>query len=301
MTSVTTALALAARGWHVFPLRPGDKRPAITCWEERATTDPDRITRCWNTGAYGIGIACGPSRLVVVDLDVPKSPDDTPPAEWAGVRDGLDVLCALADRHRALPDGPGGRGPDEHAGRIGITYTVGTPSGGTHLYYQHPDRGPALRNTTGTLGWKVDTRAHGGYVVAAGTTLAGRTYDVLLDVDPASLPAWLAHLLRPAPPPPQRPVVVNLGDRRRAAYVQAAVDREAARVAEAVPGQRNYTLYTGAVALGQLVAGGALTEHDAITALTTAALRTGLGRLETARTIRSGLKAGTKRPRSVAA
>src|SRR5690349_6896433 len=58
---LTAALSAAGRGWHVFPLRPDDKRPAIERWEQRATTDPDRIRRCWTAGPYGIGLACGPS------------------------------------------------------------------------------------------------------------------------------------------------------------------------------------------------------------------------------------------------
>lgn len=62
------------------PLIPGDKRPAVTDWETRATTDRERITLCWTHAPYNVGIATGPSRLVVVDLDVPKCPDDTPPA-----------------------------------------------------------------------------------------------------------------------------------------------------------------------------------------------------------------------------
>ncbi|PSK64867.1 hypothetical protein B0E53_03170 [Micromonospora sp. MH33] len=295
---LTAALAHAARGWHVFPLRPDDKRPAFPdhpaddctgrdprCraghlgWEARATTDPDRIRRAWAARPYGIGLACGPSALVVVDLDTPKN-------GGAGGRDGLAVLAELAAAHAATVD---------------PTYTVTTGRGGTHLYYRHPDDGPALRNTAGTLGPMVDTRAHGGYVVAPGSTVAGRPYTVDLDTDPAPLPGWLAALLAPAPLPPQRPVVVDLPADRSGAYVRAAIDREAERVTGAPAGERNRCLYIAAVALGQLAAGGALTADDAQSVLEQAAGRAGLGRVETARTIRSGLAAGSRRPRKVAA
>jgi len=316
---LTAALTYAARGWHVFPLRPDRsdatdpdeaKRPAFPnrctaercdrrdprCraagrhvgWEERATTDPDRIRRAWTTRPYGIGIACGPSGLVVIDCDTRK-PDQTPPDQWGSDTTGLDVLTALASHH---------------GGGIDPTYAVSTGRGGTHLYYQHPT-GPVLRNTSGDrgggLGWLVDTRAHGGYVVAAGSTAAGRPYQTIVDCDPAPLPDWLTRLLRPVPLPPQKPVAVDLGGGRRAAYLTAAVDAETRRVTSAPAGARNRTLYTASVALGQLVAGGALTEHHARDALTTAGRTAGLGGTETSRTIASGLRAGAHRPRSVAA
>jgi hypothetical protein len=38
--TVAYALAAARRGWHVFRVRPGDKRAAVTDWEHQATTDP---------------------------------------------------------------------------------------------------------------------------------------------------------------------------------------------------------------------------------------------------------------------
>ncbi|MEV6111232.1 hypothetical protein AB0L59_01640 [Streptomyces sp. NPDC052109] len=36
-----------------------------------------------------------------MDLDTPKTPDDTPPAAWAlpGVTDGASVLAVLCERH----------------------------------------------------------------------------------------------------------------------------------------------------------------------------------------------------------
>ena len=89
---LNAALWCAARGWHVFPLRPGDKRPAfpdhkaedctgtdLRCrgghqgWEPRATTDPGRIGRAWARTPYNIGIACGPSGLLVIDLDTAQA------------------------------------------------------------------------------------------------------------------------------------------------------------------------------------------------------------------------------------
>lgn len=104
------ALALAERGWPVFPLRPGTKKPALhghrECprtggctnghhgWETRATTDPDRIRTAWQADAFNIGLCTGPAGLVVVDLDVPK-PSETVPDTWRkeGAQSGEDVLA----------------------------------------------------------------------------------------------------------------------------------------------------------------------------------------------------------------
>ena len=279
------AMAAAARGWHVFPLRPYDKRPAFpdhtedrcnrtdprcrehhTGWEPRATIDPDRIRRAWQHGRYGVGIATGPSGLVVIDLDVPK-PGAELPEEWRepGIVDGHDVLAAICEQAgQPLPLD---------------TYTVTTPSGGTHLYYRHP-AGEQLRNTTGgttgSLGPLIDSRAHGGYVVAAGTPLPDGTYKVVHDVDPAPLPGWLTERLAPRPLPPRQPVRIELGSGRAGRYLTAAVTQQLAHIATATAGTRNTTLYRSAVALGQLVAGGALDADDTTAVLTRAGLDAGL-------------------------
>ena len=94
MGEVTTAAVEAAeRGWAVFPCRPGDKRPMVGQWEQRATSDPALVARWWPERA-NVGIACGPSALVVVDLDT----HGTLPLGWQepGIRDGADVLAVLA-------------------------------------------------------------------------------------------------------------------------------------------------------------------------------------------------------------
>lgn len=285
---LTAALDAAARGWHVFPLIPADKRPAVRDWETRATTDRARIIRCWSHAPYNIGIATGPARLVVIDLDTPKAPDDTPPADWSepGITCGEDVLMALAERHGQ---------PYPHE-----TFTVRTGRGGTHLYFTAPDD-IELRNTAGRLGWKIDTRAAGGYVVGPGSFVR-RPYAVIHDAPAAPLPGWLADLLRPAPLPPQTPVTVALAaDDRRGAYLRRAVEGELSRVADSPPDGHNNALYLAAVALGQLVAGRELDEHAVTEWLAAAAARVGQGDREARRTIASGLRAGAQRPRTVAA
>ncbi|WP_399942898.1 bifunctional DNA primase/polymerase [Streptomyces sp. BBFR25] len=290
---LTAALDAASRGWHVFPLITGAKRPAVRDWETRATTDQERITRCWTHAPYNVGIATGPSGLIVIDLDTPKGPDDTPPAEWAahGVTDGADVLALLCERHsKPFPAG---------------TYTVRTWSGGTHLYFAAPE-GEPLRNTAGDsargLGWKVDTRAVGGLVVGAGSTFGGRPYTVAHHGPVAPLPGWLAERLRPAPLPPQRPVTVPLTARdRRGKFLNAAVNGELARVTGSGEHQHNNALYIASVALGQLVAGGELDAYEVTEKLIEAALSVGQSEREARRTIASGLRAGAHRPRQVAA
>ncbi|MEU2873792.1 bifunctional DNA primase/polymerase [Streptomyces olivoreticuli] len=285
---LNAALGTAERGWHVFPVRPGDKRPAITEWESRATTDRARITRCWTHAPYNIGVATGPSRLVVVDLDTPKHADDNPPAEWAqpGITDGADVLAALCEQH-------GKRYPCE-------THSVRTWSGGTHLYFAAPD-GTELHNTRGKLGWKIDTRAAGGLVVSTGSIVNGAPYTVMHEAAPEPMPLWLVELLRPVPLPPQKPVTVALTADRRGSYLQAAVNGELERVTSSPPDGHNNALYLASVALGQLVAGGELHEADVSDWLTAAALQVGQSDGEARRTIASGLKAGGQRPRTVAA
>jgi len=271
---------LASRGWPVFPLAPGTKRPAIKAWEQRATTDPDRIRRCWHAGAgFGIGIACGPSRLVVLDLD---------PATPAGGPDGASALTALAQTRGV---------------QLAPTFTVATPRGGTHLYYATPP-GVQLRNTAGTLAPHVDTRAAGGYVVGPGTVLPGGGYELVDDTDPPELPAWLvqaltARLAAALSAPSQTPCA-NQG-----AYVTAAVRGECDKVRHAPPGRHNAVLCRAAYALGQLVGAGVL-EHTTARAELVAAGASLIGADcsctpgEVARVIDTGLAAGTRNPRRTA-
>jgi hypothetical protein len=279
------ALTAADRGWRVFPLLPGGKRPkpGFTAWERHATDDPDRIRRMWTDGEWNIGLACGPSGLVVVDLDTAK-PGDQPPPAWAhveGVTDGVDVFAVLAER--------------AGVGFPANTYTVRTASGGTHLYFAAPP-GPGLRNTAGRLGWLIDTRAVGGYVVAAGSTVNNTRYEIVNDLPAAPLPGWLATRLTA----PHDSEATGPAAPGHAGYVRAALRGEVQRVLDAAPGTRNHTLNAAAYSLGTLVGGGLLARPVAEQALDTAAGLIGLTAREREATIRSGLDSGQRQPRTAA-
>ncbi|MFF7779496.1 bifunctional DNA primase/polymerase [Streptomyces tanashiensis] len=290
------AVAAAERGWHVFPLRPRDKRPAghaeRNCPgtgrcadghktpEQRATTDPDLLAAAWTHAPYNIGIATGPAGLVVVDLDLPKATDKPAPEEWAEFRDGIEVFTAVCERagHPVPAD----------------TYTVRTGRGGLHLYFTAPE-GKRLRGSAGRLGWKVDTRAWGGYVVAAGSEVHQRPYEVLNAVDPIPLPTWLCDLLTPPPAPAPLSVTAvraRIGHADR--YAEAAMDGELAKLAAAPDGEHNLTLYRAAYALGRLIAAGSLSEQEVTDRLTEAALAKGLAASRTASSIRDGILRSTR-------
>jgi GNAT superfamily N-acetyltransferase len=244
-TFLDAALAAAGRGWRVFPLCPGRKQPrrAAADWETRATTDPARIARWWSQHPRdNVAIATGPSGLVVVDLDVAKR-GEAPPPELPDARGGWDVLVALGLRHGQAFE---------------RTFSVATPSGGRHLYYRAPKGGGPWRNTAGRLGWHIDTRAHGGYVVAAGSRVDGRRYRVVDEAAPVELPAWLAALLAPPEPEPAPAEIAVRPARRRRGYARAALAGEIQRVLDAPEGQRNAALNRAAWNLGRLIARGVL-------------------------------------------
>ncbi|WP_432248868.1 bifunctional DNA primase/polymerase [Streptomyces sanyensis] len=258
---LAAALDAAARGWPVLPLRPGVKRPALhgetactrtgVCagghvkWEQRATTDPERIRAAWSTGAFNVGIATGPANLVVIDLDQPKTDADAPC--------GAATFAALCERAgHAVP----------------TTRRVRTASGGTHLYFTAPT-GARLGNTAGALGPLIDTRAWGGYVVAPGSLTPQGSYTVLDDCPPAMLPDWLHDALKPAPRPAQSvsvPVTT-----RACRYAAAALRGEVNNVATAADGTRNAVVLRAARALGRLVASGDLDRGEVEEALSRAA------------------------------
>lgn len=319
---LAAALEYAALGWHVFPIWPNRKVPALRGdWQEHSTVDPTAIRRWWRHRAYNIGIDVGPSGLFVIDLDTPKldasnrAGGAATTATTATVQVNPVADCGLVADTSATDTLSATDGATEflavcaRAGQPipGATRVIRTPRNGWHLYFQHPTEHP-LPNTKGgtgrSLGPLIDTRGPGGYVVAPPSTVDGRPYTLVRDREPAPLPSWLVDQLTRMPEPPARPVApvripVTATD-RRARYVRSALEREANHVRTAPPGQGNAALWGAAVALGQLVAGGGLTEDVVTDVLEQAAVDRGRDHGEALATIRSGLRRGAQRPRKVA-
>lgn len=302
------AAAYIEWGWHLFPLVPGSKRPAIPAhtadkcdgsdpycaeghlgWEQRASHDRNDILASWASGRHGIAIATGPSRLLVVDIDISKS---------SGEATGMASLARLEANS-------GHRVPTR-------TFTVATPSGGSHRYFKlTDDQAKMATTTTGRLGIGLDTRGRGGYVVAAPTTLGSTGgYRVSCPLPPAPVPRWLIQLLLPehraSHETPRRAARPRSTVRHLDRYLQAAIDGETERVVTAAVGQRNLTLFLASIALGQLVGGQLLDESEAIEILRHAARSQaelpgdGFDQRQADATIRSGLARGVSEPRQVA-
>ncbi|MEV5437215.1 bifunctional DNA primase/polymerase [Streptomyces sp. NPDC052682] len=291
------ALDAAGRGWRVHPLRPGGKGSALhgeracprtgVCasghvkWEQRATTDPDRIHAAWGAGPFNVGIATGPSHLLVVDLDVPK--DDKGSSDAPGGAESFLALC-----ERAGQPWP-------------TTYTVRTPSGGMHLYFTVPPE-IRLHCTARTVAPNVDTRAWGGNIVAAGSTTPQGVYEAVNRGPVLELPTWLLLQLQQAPATRAAlaPLIVSGPVTPRA---KAALERETAAVAATEQGGRNNRLLVGARALGRFVAWGEIPRDQVEAAFQAAGEAAGLSPGECRATIRSALdwSIHNARPREAAA
>lgn len=67
------AVLYAESGLYVFPLKPSSKQPATVNGLKDASKDPDKVRAMfaprWDGAEKGIGIDCGRSGLLVVDLD----------------------------------------------------------------------------------------------------------------------------------------------------------------------------------------------------------------------------------------
>jgi len=131
---LNAALEYAEQGWHVFPCGVKSKKPITKHGLLDASTDPAQIRAWWEaTPQANIGIACGPSNLVVVDLDGEQGK-----TSWATSRKN--------------------HGFDDN------TLTSLTGGGGVHLVFQASET--LIPNSTTGMGPGVHIRGAGGYIIA---------------------------------------------------------------------------------------------------------------------------------------
>jgi hypothetical protein len=173
MTALPDALALARRGFSVFPCRV-DKVPACPHGHLDATSDPAAVRALWRRWlGHLVGIPTGTvNRFDALDVDP---------------RHGGDVWHAA------------------HRDRLPPTRIHQTRSGGLHLLFLHAD---GLRNSASKIAPGVDVRGEGGFIIwwpAAGCS-------VLHGGPPARWPTWLlAALISPMLQPPVTPHRTNTG------------------------------------------------------------------------------------------
>jgi hypothetical protein len=178
------ALAVAGLGWPVLPVRD-DKRPRLKDWENQASVDAEEI-RAWAARwpATNFAVALGRASLIVVDSDVDKRQKD------GSIASGEASLKALeAEEGAALPE----------------TFTVRTPSGGTHRYYSAANLGSRNGFRPG-----LDVKSGGGYVLIPDSVTSRGRYRTVADRPVAALPAWFKEAYgksyqmrqRGAAPPP---------------------------------------------------------------------------------------------------
>jgi len=184
------------------------------------------------------------------------------------------------------------------------TVEVLTGSGSRHLYYiaNYP-----TRNAVGKLAPHMDFRGDGGQVVFPGSIHPDtkRLYVFVRapwDTPLAPLPSWIQAQVRPQlpaqPQPPPAPSAAPTNGTNAERWAANALRNETASVAMAPEHTRNAALFTAALKLGGIVAGGALDIETVRNQLQLAANRAGLEPSEIPATIQSGLTAGMQTPRT---
>ena len=292
--NLAAALRLAEAGFAVFPcqdtplVKETDKAPCSgVMWREQSTNSAVMIRAWWSWMPAAIpAIDLAKSNLIVIDLD--RRPDGP---------DGVNHFRELARAHGdALDNMP----------------VVATSSGGFHVYYRQP-AGLALGNAEGALKGKgINVRGKGGYVIAPGALRSdgrgwrpeSKTPDLVTAFAASNippLPDWLRNLITAERVPitfAQRSETSRTPpSAKERAYAARALQDEARKVTKAPEGMRNNALNASAFAIGTLIPRYGLSREEAETALSAAALATGLARDEITKTLKSGLDNGMKNPR----
>lgn len=170
----SAAVNYAKSGWWVFPLKPRDKTPITAHGLQDASNKMDVVRQWWGKWPdANIGLNCGKSGMVVVDLDK------------RGGYDGLKEWEEIQTQN----------GIHSH------TSTSLTGGGGRHLLFKSPD-GLSIKNSAGKLAPGIDVRAEGGYVVLPPSIHpSGNAYAWEASTDIETLPDSIVRILTTVPDP----------------------------------------------------------------------------------------------------
>lgn len=153
------------RGWFIFPVGL-DKKPLTPHGFKDATNEINEIEKLWKHKNDAIGVDCGRSGLVVIDLDNKHD------------NNGLESFERLHINHSQA-------------------FHSRTPSGGQHLIFKDTTGGK-IRNSASKIAPGVDVRANGGYVILSPSKVNAGEY-VALDGwesrEPGRLPKRLEDIL----------------------------------------------------------------------------------------------------------
>lgn len=253
------ALGWARRGCAVFPCHL-TKKPMTAHGFLDATTAAEQIQSWWSQWpTASIGVACGASGLLVLDVDADKDGLDT----FADLCHSLPLT--LTDRH---------------------TLTTLTGGGGMHIIWIAP-QGVTIRNSAGKLGRGLDIRGDGGYIIVPPSPHpSGNRYRFEIKSAPIPAPQVLVDLLMVPEPNPTPGVPIPMTP-----YTDRLLQKSFERVAGASAGTRNDTLNRAAYYLFGLAKAGTVNETDVRACLEAAALRAGLSTKETSATLGSAWRA----------
>lgn len=165
----TSAVQLADHGFRVFPLQPNSKLPAHgISWPAFASNIPEKTERRWSNrfANYNIGIATGHG-ILVLDFDC---------------KDGQPGLISL-----------------DMMDMMGLPRSMRatTVSGGMHVYLSVPDDIGISISAGGIPDYPgLDIRCEGGYVVAPGSVVDGKTYAWTEQATLEPAPTWLIDILK---------------------------------------------------------------------------------------------------------
>jgi hypothetical protein len=245
--SVEAALDYAERfGWYVFPCiwrGPDRKKPLIKDQHQRASLDRAQITTWWGRWPQAlIGVSCGRSGLVVLDIDI------RPPTAKRGWIHGFDTLAELG--FLPLPETP-------------LQHTAG---GGVHAIFAARYDEP-IRASNGMLGRRrgpdgkwisggLDVRAGENSFIAAAPG-SGYAPDPVCNLDTVALaraPTWL----NPPEEEPRKPRQPVRPCRGLSPYADAAIQQACLAIRAAGDGVRHTILRDQSFSIGTLAGAGGI-------------------------------------------